>query len=338
MAAVIAFALFAAWECLLRSRGLLPDFDYDDQQMWAAQRARVGRDGGKQLVFIGSSRMLAGLHGETLNEMVTDRGWVQLALDDSTPAPVLRDLLADESFSGVIVCDLYFGIDGEARDAQVYVDFFHESWNWAQALDFAVNREVSGRFAARASRNSLVRYLSRELVEALYHPPGSGGEPHKSVIRSTAPVRFDRTNNFDFSLPYYGFLVENEVPMFRDQAKAFYADPTPERDGSRTYFDRIRELEPAIAAFEQRGGKIAFVRLPSTLNGYPSYAADMRRDSWDAWATMTHATTIHYLDVAGMRDLQTPDASHVDKADAPKLTRALVEELRRRAVLSIGRP
>jgi hypothetical protein len=38
-----------------------------------------------------------------------------------------------------------------------------------------------------------------------------------------------------------------------------------------------------------------------------------------------------------MRDLETPDASHVDKADAPKLTRALVEELRRRAVLSIGR-
>ena len=57
IAVTLSIISLAAWEFYWRSQGKIPDLD-DDKNLWAVQRAKVEDASKKDVVLIGSSRVL----------------------------------------------------------------------------------------------------------------------------------------------------------------------------------------------------------------------------------------------------------------------------------------
>lgn len=96
----------------------------------------------------------------------------------------------------------------------------------------------------------------------------------------------------------------------------------------------IKRLETIIRPFRERGGRVAFVRLPSTGDRWrleQSYSP--KNLNWDRFAEATSSVCIHFADVPEMKRLSCPDGSHIDERDAPGFSRSLVKELVRRAAV-----
>src|SRR5687767_3289844 len=81
------------WEMYLRSKGVNAAFD-DGPLLWSDKRAKVYTTPDKATIFIGSSRIKYDLDIETWRNF-TGEDAVQLAMEGSSPLPVLDDLAAD---------------------------------------------------------------------------------------------------------------------------------------------------------------------------------------------------------------------------------------------------
>ena len=118
--------LMAAWEWHWRAYGAAPGYRNSDGA-WADQRRRLNTGEGGKTVLIGSSRMLFDVQLPEWERATGERP-IQLALEGTSPLPVLEDLAVDPDFTGRLVVDttptsLFLGQSG--RRASV-VPYYHE--------------------------------------------------------------------------------------------------------------------------------------------------------------------------------------------------------------------
>ena len=93
-------------------------------------------------------------------------------------------------------------------------------------------------------------------------------------------------------------------------------------------------LEPAIEKLEARGGKVVFVRWPTSGEHWQLDREYFPREKfWDRLAESTSALTIHFQDYATLRGFECPDTSHLDYVQAHLFTSALAEILVEKGVL-----
>src|SRR6478672_2889201 len=95
---IIVVAVVAFWEISLRNKGAQANYD-DGPPLWANNRAMVYEPSDKAVVFIGSSRIKYDLDIPTWKNM-THIHPIQLAIEGSSPVPVLIDLANDPKFKG----------------------------------------------------------------------------------------------------------------------------------------------------------------------------------------------------------------------------------------------
>jgi hypothetical protein len=55
---------------------------------------------------------------------------------------------------------------------------------------------------------------------------------------------------------------------------------------------------------------------------------------WDRLAKTTRATTIHFKDYPSLSDFECPDTSHIDSKDGPRFTKALIDILVEKGIVS----
>src|SRR5450631_4535057 len=101
---VLVLAVIGGWELYLRSKGEAISYD-DGPPLWADKRAMVYEPSDKATVFIGSSRIKYDLDIPTW-EKITGKHAIQLAIEGSSPVPVLVDLGNDKNFAGRLVVDV----------------------------------------------------------------------------------------------------------------------------------------------------------------------------------------------------------------------------------------
>ena len=97
----------------------------------------------------------------------------------------------------------------------------------------------------------------------------------------------------------------------------------------------LAPVERWAAAIQARGGRVVFVNLPVAGRLTELETGYMPRpEYWDAFAARPGIHALHWLDVPALRALPLPDHSHVDAADRPALTRALITALAERGWLA----
>ena len=329
----VLFALLLGTLALVwRARGVPPTAG-DSPARWALARAALPAGDPGAVALLGSSRMRGDVCPKTLAARLPGRPAAQLGVDGFGFAGALRGLAGDETFRGLVVVGLTeftFTEDPAATAAYTAARDPGPGGRWAE--------RISAQVRARASvlhRNTTWRRVVPRALAAAPLP--------RDAIAEESPARFIA---FDFAGTAPAAVAASrarwERPM-EDRLRAPPRSPADRRAAWDAAAARVTRQARRIAA---RGGRVAFVRMPTEGARRAAAAAEYpRQDYWDRFAAGFAGksdgaddaggavTAVHFEDVPALGGLRCPDGSHLDAADRPAFTRALLDELARRGVL-----
>src|SRR5688572_1467131 len=122
---VLFLLLMVGWELYWRDYGAEPGYR-NSNGAWAEQRRRIDAGEGDKTVLIGSSRTLFDVQLPVWERLAGERP-IQLALEGTSPVPVLEDLAQDPNFTGRLVVGVTPGLffSGFAYRGEV-IEHFHK--------------------------------------------------------------------------------------------------------------------------------------------------------------------------------------------------------------------
>jgi len=324
LVAVVVFALgLVGWELYWRDYGAVPGYRNSDGQ-WAQQRRRIDNGEGGKTVLIGASRVLFDVQLPVWEQLTGERP-IQLAMEGTSPVPMLEDLADDPDFTGRLLV-------GVAPDV-----FFS---------GFAYRGDVLPYYRKQGPSQRSGNWLSMHLLEpyfAFYEPDFAMATvfarqpwPLRPGMRQRTNVRKLSITDADRNTRMWDKLVVD--PAYRALARSIWAEdfggPLPGMDtpeGKRKTIDeQIVKAAAAIAKLRARGVDVLFVRPPS--NG-PYYAFEQkylpRAETWDLLLQRTGAPGIHFEDHPQLQGFDLPEWSHLSASEADRFTAALVPIMQR---------
>lgn len=328
--AVAIAILAAAWELRCRSAGYIAGLD-DTRDLWVEQRRAVQPD---DIVIIGSSRALFDLDLDELEHGLGKRP-KQLALVGSCVYPNLKDLADDQAFHGTVLCDVVPGLLLVPPMAPPYHNALRAiernrtqtiAQRWSHLLSlplercFACLQQDDLTLAALLQR---IRIPDRERAQI-----GPALPPCFSTIDRDRRTRMAERVHTDAALRE---RVKNGwIPLFTpppkpswipDQAFGAYMHGMVE--------GRFADLAAAVQAIRARGGRVVFLRQPSTgdLRQVEERFAP-RAVVWDRLLRDCAAPGIVAEDHPELMVFDIPEWSHLDAAGSVGYTRLLLPYLR----------
>ncbi len=298
------------WEIFWRTRGFQPTIQ-DDWGIWAKVRRQAVSQGERAIILVGASRIQTGLHPDIFEEVTGKRPLV-LAIDGSSPIPVLENLAEDDRIAGTVICSLNPMFLGEDSDdfgrSKKWIRRYNEQ-KWSSRIETQLSIFVEQAFVFRYT-GLQPNQLWQNLVDKQWPRP------------FYAPMRPDRYRTMDFSLIDVERILRGRIKRELDFQKS--AGPLSHEQ----FIDKVARIDRLIQKIENRGGRVMFIRFPSTgvvrqLEGqtWP------RKKYWDILVTNAGAKAIHFEDYPTLSGFDCPDGSHLDVRDAEIFTRSLAEIL-----------
>jgi len=334
LAIVLALGLGAAIESYWRSQGQRMPMVVDDKDNWSLQREKLS-DGTQQTVaLLGMSRIQLGFATQVFYDRYPHYTLGNLCIEGLAPFATLRDLASDESFKGVAIVEITEpGIQRELHESQkAYVEYFHTIWRFDKRIV---------RRSANAIQSNLVLVSPSLCIRELLTKAIEGQWPAPNYLITHA----DRSRLADFSKAdmnrlwmFLGDIILGDRYAVRDGFKKKDLNAkivTPAIDPMTQWLKDVAEFDRLVQAIQARGGKVVFVRYPTSGPTGTGTDLSFPRDRyWDIFAKHISASTIHYDDAPGLRGFPTPDWSHLGEADAHKFTAVLLDELEKQAILT----
>lgn len=326
----------AAWEWHWRSEGYPPSPD-DNRYLWAENRAKVNKLGHDDFVIIGSSRAVFDIQPDQW-EQVTGKRPVQLAITGASPTPVFQDIVDHSDFNGTIIMGitppLFFmaakpGMDPWDHPAD-WVGCYHKR-TLAQRFNHWVGKPLQHLLACLENDEDSF-YNDLDLKTLINRIPLKGRIPN-------APP-----------FPWFGYLNDyREMTMLdkvtQDTAYAgmirrtwqFFLTSGPPPDSTMLAQSKAAVLdmtEKYLKRFEDRGGKVIFVRFPSggwfrnlEKMGFP------HEQYWDVLLNKTGMPGYHFEDYDFLNKYTPPEWSHLATPDARQFTIDLATQMEKDGVL-----
>ena len=317
-ALLVFFLCLGGWETYWRDYDVSPSIRNSDG-LWATQWRRL-QAAPESSVIVGSSR---GLFDLQLDEWqaTTGKRPIQLALEGSTPVPILEALAAESSFHGRVLVD-------------VTPDLFFSGYLHRKAvLSYRNDETLSQRSGQWLSQNLLEPWLAfydsdYALFTVLARQPWTSrdGKPAYVQVRKLSLGDADRNT-------YLWSKVEHDSD-YRALARAIWAQrfhrpPPGGVEAARANVQtQIERAAVAVAQLRARQVPVVFLRTPS--NGeYLAFEerAFPRTATWDALLHATAAPGIHFQDDAKLRGGELPDGSHLSRRSAQQFTRQVAPQV-----------
>lgn len=326
---LLAGALLAAWEWHWRTFGVVPGYRNSDGA-WARQRRRINAGEGDATVIIGSSRVLFDLQLPIWERLASERP-IQLALEGTSPVPILEDLADDSDFTGRLligVAPVLFFSDF-ARRVGVLPYYRDESPS-----------QRSGQWLSMRLEPMLAFYdpdFSLSTVVRRQAWPLRAGAPPEVEVRKLSVTDADRNTRMWNKIehdPAYRALM-------RDIWKRLLTSRPPPPPAVAIAL-REKQIERAVAAItklRRRGVPVLFLRPPSSgLWLQIEQRAFPRAETWDRLLARTGAQGIHFEDHPELQGYDLPEWSHLSASEADRFTAALVPIIQRDYWPDMSRP
>lgn len=310
----LGVAAMAGLEVMWRHMGHSPSV-VDDEALWSLQRDRIQQGDPHVVVLLGWSRMLYDFAPQVFEREFTPYKVANLAIEGKHPIAVLRDLAADPSFVGVVVCDITYEGVRQARwdEQQPHVDYYHNTWKVGKKFERWLKNSLQQRFVC--IRPTLG---SREIIQSLWHDDWP--KPFHVVVHA------NRWWEADFTKADFKRIHE----VLRQRAEdAKQAKPIPDQQ----YIDGVKGLETFVQQIQSRGGKVVFVRMPTGLKPPEDPSQFPKQLGWKELEKHTAAATIHFADVPALSRFICWDASHIDGRDSAAFTVSLGRELEKKGII-----
>ena len=311
--ALATLVFLVSWELYWRSQGYVPSYN-DTPQLWASQRQRLVSEGKTATVLAGASRVLFDIDSEVWTEELGEKP-IYLGICGGSARPVLEDLAGEEHFSGTLVCGvmpgLFFSLGPPYFNGMDFVNYYHRKWSPASKLSFWVARPLESNLA----------FLNKDLLsfDGLITQWLTKNDPNATPPIQVSTIRADRRN---LMLPQ----LESD-PQFRERIRKVYKimlgyGRTPPEPMIQKMLGLVKDSTDRIRA---RGGKILFVRFPST-DYYREVENEKwpRAQFWDRLLEVTGVPGIHFEDYPELTGFECPEWSHLKPEDAMKFTKAFL--------------
>jgi hypothetical protein len=324
---IIAFTLsilsLTAWEVFWRSQGVYPTLD-DNEALWAVQRSRVENATNKDILLMGSSRVLFDMQ---LNEWEYQTGVrpIQLASVGSSPLPIFHDVVNNTNFNGTIVVGVTPALFFSTTSPDV------QFWQWPQSkVDYYKKRTY-----AQISNHLLSLPLQKNLT-FLSDDQGIDGIKLKELLgkinlgnRVVDPmppfhefgeIAEDRNNVMKQITATDAAYANSVIKVWQFYMKAGASGPPPDKASTMAFF--LNDLK----IFKARSGNVILVRCPSS--GSVRMGENMgvpRPGFWDDLVNQAQVKSYHFEDYDQLKDLKCPEESHLSAKDAKYFTTELVK-------------
>lgn len=311
-----------ALEWRWRALGHVPGV-VDSKALWAIQRDGAQVQDAVPVLLLGASRIQAAVDPALLDQLAPGHRHFMLAVNGRYPLAVLRDLAADESFTGVVVLDVEANafLPRFVDLQQPWVEYWHRdytpSWRWHRQLLTHWQQTsllADPRFSAVASLRHLVR----------------GTKPQVDYVRRRAhrgtEIDYARTDTVA-ARAHFRKSLANDIAAWR----ALRPDPATWLADIEPVFDWARRIEA-------RGGRVVFYQSP--LHGTHAELWDAVYPPADYWDHFVATSPFPVLDGRAEPTLQAfelPDDSHLDAHDKAAFTRAWLALMHARGVLGAAR-
>lgn len=323
VAVLLGLVLLASWELYWQSQGYPSELD-DNKALWAVNRAKVDQLSSEDVIIMGSSRAHFDLQLNEWEEL-SGRRPIMLASDGTTPSPVFKDIVENTDFDGTVVIGiapgLFFNPPGKGfmwNRAQVRIDHYYDQ-----------------TYAQRANH-----YLSLPLERSFSFLNGSEEQWSDDIDLRSLVNSFqfgERLENPDVPFNNFGFVdKDRNVTMF-EKTKTDTAFANTVITAWRVFGSGAPPsvLEPIaefynewIPKFKSRGGKVIFLRLPSSGSFRERELKNIPREKfWDAFLAETNSPGYHFEDYSKLNQFDCPEESHLYTPDAQVLTKELVQIL-----------
>jgi hypothetical protein len=310
VALALTVLLLGSWEAGWRRYGFVPSVE-DDWGIWASCRRRVESDADR-VALVGASRIQLGVDPQRFRQ-ASGHEAVMLAIDGSPPQPVLADLAADASFKGSVIVGYVPLLFAETTlDEQ-------QAHKWLRKYR---HQTESSRLETR------LRVWTQEHLVFRY-PGLAPARIWEHLMKATrpnliyAPMRTDRYRAFDEKT--IDITALREARARRELRRRQEARPLP----PDAFAKRVKILSRLVRRIQAKGGRVAFVRMPSVgVVRRVEAAVWPRRNYWNRLANRISVPCIHFEDYPRLSAFDCPDGSHLAAADAQKFTAALVEILK----------
>jgi hypothetical protein len=300
VAILLSCGVLGGYEAFWRLRGFHPEL-LQDAESWSFKRRQVRTADRQQTVLVGTSRMAWGVDPEVLAETLSCETPIQLALAGGSPIPVLHHLSKDESFQGIVVCEVH------------PVLYFN---------GVKIDRGVAGEYTSRYENQT-----AGTPVEDLLHM----GLQQITVLRlpDVAPKELWRRFTHDESLPLPE-QGDRDLAKHQKENEEIWAekDKRLSQPGGRVPYQRflgdLERLEQMVTRIHKRGGRVVFVLMPTS--GMVRQIDEKwfpRKRFWDVLVSRTQATTVHFADHPTLASFRCPDCSHLQGEDVGRFSKEL---------------
>lgn len=322
MMLIIVIIMLTSWEIYLRNKGFDTSY-YDDPALWADKRKMVYEPSDKATVFIGSSRIKFDTDIDTW-ESITGEHAIQLACVGSTPLPVLDNLANDEKFKGKLVIDvvegLFFSLHGADRRPVENIKQYKEQTP-AQWASFHINHLLESKLVFLDKEwNSLGAKLDELPLE-----DREGVRNFKGFPSDFGRVKFNRQEYMTDKMAGDTSISNKVIAIWQMFGRA---NTTPPITG-KTLDSVFTAIKTSIDKIKARGGKVIFIRPPSTGSFLAAETRFFPREKyWDKLLPATGTDGIFYTDYPVMANLHCPEESHLKLSDAVVFTKEMIRILK----------
>lgn len=309
-----------SWEYFWRSNGFGIAYN-DDEALWAKNRTKVYQPMDKATVIIGSSRIKFDLDIPTW-EKTTGENVVQLALHGSCPRLAMVDLGNDENFKGKLIIDitegLFFG-DWEDKRMKSRVKFSKDATP-AERVSAKVGFALESQFV----------FIDKELFSMsalladLRIPDRKGIRPE-----GIFPKKFSYTNFQRQEVMTDEFAKDTAMQREVTNLWSMWGAHSKEHGiTGDTLQKNFTEVQTAVGKIKARGGKVVFVRTPSSGVYWANEPiSHPRAQYYDKLLSLTGCSGVHFMDYPELKNFVCPEWSHLTHEDAILYTKGLIKIL-----------
>lgn len=310
------------WELFWRGQGFVPTHN-DSKDLWIENRKQNAINQKNTIIITGSSRVLFGINKRHLQK-ISGRPVVQLAINGSSPLPVLEDLAGDAGVKGFIICGVsplyFFDLSTFYTRSFAYIQYSHKR-TFSNRMSHSIGFQLEKFFVYPSQKELFFQLFIQAAMQTDRQIKYSVKIP-ENVTYQTIFFAGDRFTYTPEILLYSKIALVRLKKKFASEVKAPDIITAADLD---TFYQRIQN---AVTTLQKRGSRVVFLRMP--VNGV--YLAREkkhwpREKYWERLLESTPATRIHFEDYKSLQQFQCPDGSHLTKKDAIRYTDELVRIL-----------
>ena len=290
-------------------------------------------------MFVGASRTLFDIDLEVFRDATGGALPIQLATVGSNPKVVFADLAADPSYAGTTIVGIVPGLLAAAGGPPIatptkFVKHFAR-WSLADRTELPLALWLHDRLAfINQSDLSLAA-----LIELGLDLPARAGVYAPKLPHDLATLdRTRRARMVDRILHDPQARHEAQqiwLPLFNPPPKPpVFSDEEWAKMMSDGLDDNIKSMVDSVNAIEARGGRVIFMRLPSTGKVYELEEHYTPRAAiWDRLVRETGAPGVYFEDYPELSGFECPEWSHLSAEDSVVFSQRLVQVMLEQGLL-----